>query len=221
MEIKKQILKILLTTSIITLPLNIYAQNDITIDNTFTSEDGFWAPGMVNSKDFNINNNKEEDIIVDKIQISLESSRNWKTDEKLDVSRKEFREFINNTILTLRKGDEVLFENNLRDTLREGIILNEDILIKSQEKQPLNLAVKMNTEMGNDAQSLENIFNIGVSYKVDPGDGVVSPDTDDKLPQTGGIINSTSLIGLGSVSIAVGLFLNRKKNKGDSEHEEE
>ena len=78
------------------------------------------------------------------------------------------------------------------------------------------------------AQALNNVFTIGVAYKMEepiepptkpikPGTGGVS----DKLPQTGGIINGTSLMVLGAVAIGTGFVMNRKsEEKGGGKHNE-
>ena len=65
MKLNKKIIQVLTITSIISLfPISSYADNDITIDQSFTYEDGLWKPGRIESKDFYINNNKENDISI-------------------------------------------------------------------------------------------------------------------------------------------------------------
>ena len=92
------------------------------------------------------------------------------------------------------------------------------------------------------------MFTIGVAYKIKedivpptdqdkPGDGDAVPpndtdnsvdtDTDvdgdrsDKLPQTGGVINSASLIVLGAIAIGTGAMLNKKfEEKEGGKHNE-
>ena len=55
------------------------------------------------------------------------------------------------------------FENLLS---KDGIRLSKDIYIKSNSKELLNMTIDMDLEMNNDAQALNNVFTIGVSYKM-------------------------------------------------------
>ena len=129
-----------------------------------------------------------------------------------------------------------MFEDKFENLLSEdGIKLQKDIDIKSNSKELLNMTIDMDLEMNNDAQALNNVFTIGVAYKMEepikppvkpedtiepptkPGTGGVS----DKLPQTGGIINGTSLMVLGTVAIGTGFVMNRKsEEKGGDKHNE-
>ncbi len=225
-------------TSMISLfPIISYADyGDITIDQSFTYEDGLWKPGRVESKDFYINNNKENDISIDRLYMNLKSSEYWKTGEELDINSNKFKEFAKYSTVTLKHGNNVLFEDKFENLLSEdGIKLQKDIDIKSNSKELLNMTIDMDLEMNNDAQALNNVFTIGVAYKMEepikppvkpedtiepptkPGTGGVS----DKLPQTGGIINGTSLMVLGTVAIGTGFVMNRKsEEKGGDKHNE-
>lgn len=228
-------------TSMISLfPIISYADyGDITIDQSFTYEDGLWKPGRVESKDFYINNNKENDISIDRLYMNLKSSEYWKTGEELDINSNKFKEFAKYSTVTLKHGNNVLFEDKFENLLSEdGIKLQKDIDIKSNSKELLNMTIDMDLEMNNDAQALNNVFTIGVAYKMEepikppvkpenpiepptkpikPGTGGVS----DKLPQTGGIINGTSLMVLGAVAIGTGFVMNRKsEEKGGDKHNE-
>lgn len=251
MKLSKKIIQILTITSIISLfPISSYADyKDITIDQSFTYEDGLWKPGRIESKDFYINNNKQNDISIDRLYMSLKSSEYWKTGEKLDINSKKFKEFAKYSTVTLKHSNDVLFEDKFENLLSEkGIRLSKDIYIKSNSKELLNMTIDMDLEKNNDAQALNNVFTIGIAYKEDssgnsgggdnnkpnvpevednnksdvPGGGnIVPPNTDvngsysNKLPQTGGIINSASLIVLGAVAIGTGTVLNKKSKGGD------
>ena len=231
MKLSKKIIQMLTVTSIISLfPIISYADyGDITIDQSFTYEDGLWKPGRVESKDFYINNNKENDISIDRLYMNLKSSEYWKTGEELDINSNKFKEFAKYSTVTLKHGNNVLFEDKFENLLSEdGIKLQKDIDIKSNSKELLNMTIDMDLEMNNDAQALNNVFTIGVAYKMEepiepptkpikPGTGGVS----DKLPQTGGIINGTSLMVLGAVAIGTGFVMNRKsEEKGGGKHNE-
>lgn len=250
MKLNKRIIQILTMTFMISLfPIKSYADSDITIDQIFTEEQGLWYPGRLESKDFYINNNKENDIQIDRLYMSLKSSKVWKTGEELDINSKQFKELAKNSTVILIHNGEILFKDRLNDLLSEdGILLSNEIDIKANDRELLNMSIDMDLEMDNDAQALDNVFNIGVAYKMDENivppinpdepsnpdgdnptkpDKPVNPGTDvdgsqsGKLPQTGGIINGASLVVLGSVAIGTGFILNKKssKEKGGKHHE--
>ncbi|MGG2468638.1 LPXTG cell wall anchor domain-containing protein [Paraclostridium bifermentans] len=241
MNIGKKIIRILIITSIILMgSKNSYADSSITIDQIFIEEQGTWYPGRLESKDFYINNNKENDISIDRLYMSLKSSEYWKTGEELDINSSKFKEFAKYSTVTLKHNNNVLFKDKFENLLsRDGINLSKDIYIKSNSKELLNMTIDMNLEMNNDAQALDNVFNIGVSYKMDENTTPpINPDINNpkdpdkpgtdldgsqsgKLPQTGGIINGASLVVLGSLAIGTGFILNKKssKEKGGKHHE--
>ena len=228
MKINKKIIQTFIISSILFIaPINIFADTnkDISIDHIFTNEDGLWYPGRIESKDFAIGNNREEKIVVDRLSIELKSIKDIRNDIFLDKSSKEFKELSKNSIVKLTYEGNILFEAGLDEIIsKNNIVLSREISIKPNEKAVLNMTIDMLEEMNNDAQGLENIFNIGVSYKVDDSEiklpidstNTVKPDTDlngvNKLPQTGGVINSVSLIAIGSLAIGVGVALNKKSS---------
>lgn len=244
-KLSKKIIQVLTITSIISsFPISSHANTDITIDQSFTYEDGLWKPGRVESKEFYINNNKENDISIDRLYMSLKSSEYWKTGEELDINSSKFKEFAKYSTVTLKHNNNVLFKDKFENLLsKDGINLSKDIYIRSNSKELLNMTIDMDLDMNNDAQSLNNVFTIGVGYKMDEDttppinpDEPSNPDIDNptdpdrpnrpvnpgtdvdgsqsgKLPQTGGIINGASLIVLGSVAIGTGVVLNKKSSK--------
>lgn len=241
MNIGKKIIRILIITSIILMgSKNSYADSSITTDQIFIEEQGTWYPGRLESKDFYINNNKENDISIDRLYMSLKSSEYWKTGEELDINSSKLKEFAKYSTVTLKHNNNVLFKDKFENLLsKDGINLSKDIYIKSNSKELLNMTIDMNLEMNNDAQALDNVFNIGVSYKMDENTTPpINPDINNpkdpdkpgtdvdgsqsgKLPQTGGIINGASLVVLGSVAMGTGFILNKKssKEKGGKHHE--
>ena len=251
MKLSKKILQILTIISIMPLfSINAYANDkEVTIDEVFHYEaGGLWHPGRVESKDFYINNHKENDISIDRLYISLKSSEYWKTGEKLDINSKQFKEFAKYSTVALKHDNEILFEDTFENLLsKDGIRLSKDIYIKSNSKELLNMTIDMDLEMNNDAQALNNVFTIGVAYKMQenivqpsnpnkPGDEDLAPPNDSdnsldintdadgdisgKLPQTGGIINSASLMLLGAVAIGTGVVLNKKYKVEGGKHNE-
>ncbi|WP_455537591.1 LPXTG cell wall anchor domain-containing protein [Terrisporobacter sp.] len=236
-KVSRRIIQILTIISVISMfPVCAYAEQDITIDQSFTYEDGLWKPGRVESKEFYINNNKENDISIDRLYMSLKSSEYWKTGEKLDDNSIKFKEFAKYSTVTLKHNDTVLFKDKFENLLSEdGINLTKDLFIKANSKELLNMTIDMDLEMNNDAQALNNEFIIGIAYKMDERsnesverDEPINPDNSvnpneevDKLPQTGGIINSASLVVLGAITIGTGFLLNKKSNKeGGDKHDE-
>ncbi|CEO31869.1 LPXTG cell wall anchor domain-containing protein [Paraclostridium sordellii] len=170
MKLNKKIIQLLTIMSLFSVThINSYANtSDITIDSTFTYEDGLWQPGRVESKSFYINNNKESDIKIDRLYMSLKSSKSWKTGEELDTGSKQFKELAKNSIVTLTHDGKVLFKDKLKDLLLvDGIVLSNELNIKANDKELLNMTIDMDLEMNNDAQALDNVFNIGVAYKMD------------------------------------------------------
>ncbi len=251
-KISKKIIQVLTITSIVSIfPIASYANNnDITIDQSFTYEDGLWKPGRIESKDFYINNNKENDISIDRLYMNLKSSEYWKTGEKIDINSVKFKEFAKHSIVTLKHGNNILFKDKFENLLsKDGINLLKEIYIRSNSKELLNMTIDMDLDMNNDAQALNNVFTIGIAYKMDEDttppvnpDEPSNPDIDnpiipdkpnkpvtdvdgsqsDKLPQTGGIINGASLVVLGTVAIGTGFVLNKKasQEKGGDKHDE-
>lgn len=252
-KLSKKIIQVLTITSIISaFPISSHANTDITIDQSFTYEDGLWKPGRVESKDFYINNNKENDIRIDRLYMSLKSSEYWKTGEEVDINSSKFKEFAKYSTVILKHNNNVLFKDKFENLLsKDGINLSKDIYIKSNSKELLNMTIDMDLDMNNDAQALNNVFTIGVAYKMDEDnvpptnpDEPSNPDIDkptypdkpnkpvnpgididgsqsDKLPQTGGIINSAILVALGTVAIGTGFLLNKKSSReeGGKHHE--
>ena len=194
--------------------------NDITIDKTFTCEDGPWMSGRLESKDFYIHNNKESDIRVDRLYITLKSSEYYKTGEKVDIYSRKFKEFAEHTNFLLKHGKDILFEDKLKNILtKDGIKLNKDIYIKSNSKELLNMTIDMDLEMNNDAQALNNVFTIAVAYKIN--DNKIQSGNEEELiyteydntPQTGDYINLYTLTGICIFAMSLCFILNKSSRK--------
>ena len=214
-KLNKNALKIISIILIISLfPITSYGNTKpITIEQSFTYEDGYWKPGRIESKSLYINNNKSNNISIDRLYFDLKSSQNWKTGEKLYINSNQFKEFAKHSTVTLKHGNYVLFRDRFNNLISKNvIILSKNINISPNDRVLLNMTIDMDLDMNNDAQALNNLFTIGVSYTQDG-------TNTNNLPQTGGIINSTSLITLGFVAIVTGVVLNKKSKEGD-EHSE-
>lgn len=249
MKLNKKIIQILIISAILFInPINAYADsnNDISIDSIFGKEEGLWYPGRIESKDFAIENNREKNILIDRLSIELKLVKDLKNNIFLDIESKQFKELSKNTIVRVNYEDTMLFEERLDELIsKKDIVLSKGININPNDKEVLNMTIDILEEMNDDAQDLENIFNIGASYKVDDTivekpitpDKPINPEPDipskpetnldgdlnlsNKLPQTGGMINSASLVVLGTIALGTGLVLNKKssKEKGDKKYE--
>lgn len=207
----------------------------VEIQQVFTEADGQWYPGRIQSNDFSIKNNRSKGIKVDRLSIKLTSSRNYKTGKVLNEDSSEFKEISQNSIVTLKQGDKVLFEKNMSQLLEEEWTpLDEMISISPNSDTVLNMTIDIGKEeVTNNAQAIESIFSISLTYKEDDDvvnpeideedkEDVVKPDKDnEKLPQTGGIINSVTLTFLGAVAIGTGLVIENKSSsrKGGKDNE--
>ena len=235
---KKNIIKLMSLTAIMTMcsaiPVNAN-ENSVEIQPVFTDEDLQWYPGIIQSNDFSIKNNRSKGIKVDRLSIKLTSSKNYKTGVILNQDSSEFKEISENSMVKLKYGDKLLFEKSMNQLLEEDWTpLNEMISIEPNSYVDLNMTIDMGKEeITNNAQAIESIFSISLTYKDD--DTALKPDIDEdnkedlvkpdedkgKLPQTGGIINSTTLTVLGAIAIGTGLVIEKKSSstKGGKDYE--
>lgn len=226
-----------LMTMCFAIPINADENTKpVEIHQVFTDADGQWYPGRIQSNDFSVTNNRTKGIKVDRLSIKLTSARNYNTGEILNQDSSEFKEIVENSTVTLKNGNTVLFEKNMNQLLEEEwTTLNEIISIQSNSDANLSMTIDMGKEeITNNAQAIESIFSIALTYKDDEDtpvisdtdeddkDVIVKPGTNDgKLPQTGGMINSATLTFLGAVAIGTGLVINKKSSsrKGGKDDE--
>ena len=114
----KKIQILVVAIIILFTPSNIYASNmeDILIDQISTQEEGVWYPERVESKDFYIINNKENNIIIEKLYIQLESCKNLKKNQLLDIGSRQFKELSTNSTVKLYYKDKLLFQDKYEAT---------------------------------------------------------------------------------------------------------
>lgn len=238
-KIKETVKSGMVILIMMTLATKSYAEidsEDIAIYPILTKKQELWYPGKIESKDFYIINNKEDNIIIDKLYMQLGLSKNLITNEILDIKREQFLEIAEHSTVKMTYKDKLVFESELNELIHEkGFVLSEEISIKPNEKELLSMTIEMTEEMAeqmnNNSQAIENIFNIGVSYKVDT-DTDVGESTDvensgsgennfDKLPQTGGLVNSVSLLVLGTIAVGIGMILNKKTSNNEGGKQDE
>lgn len=233
----KNIIKTIALSAIMCASLTVssYAEDSkktVEIAPVFTEQDGQWYPGRIQSNDFAISNNGDKVINIEKLFIGLTSCRNYITEKVLDANSKEFKATAENSIVTLRYKENILFEKTLQELISDdGVALDEKILLNPNSNVKLNMTIDMDgDEITNNAQAIESVFSIGLNYKVDD-DKVVNPDdtvkptpnpdnntnngaggSTGKLPQTGGLINSTSLTLLGLAAVGSGLLIGKKSS---------
>lgn len=237
---KKNIRKLMSLTAIMTMcsviPINANENvKPVEIQPVFTDSDMQWYPGIIQSNDFSIKNNRSQGIKVDRLSIKLTSSKNYKTGVILSQDSSEFKEISENSMVKLKYGDKLLFEKSMDQLLEEEWTpLNEIISIEPNSYVDLNMTIDMGKEeITNNAQAIKSIFSISLTYKDDDTslkpdidednkEDLVKPDEDKgKLPQTGGIINSTTLTVLGAIAIGTGLVIEKKSSstKGGKDYE--
>lgn len=244
-KIKETVKSGMVILIMMTLATKSYAEidsEDIVIYPILTKKQELWYPGKIESKDFYIINNKEDNIIIDKLYMQLESSKYLRKNEILDIKREQYLEICDHSTVKITYKDKLVLESELNELIHEkGFVLSEEISIKPNDKELLNMTIEMTEEMAeqmnNNSQAIENIFNIGVSYKVDT-DTDIDIDTDvgestdvensgrgennfDKLPQTGGLVNSVSLLVLGTIAVGIGMILNKKTSNNEGGKQDE
>lgn len=228
MKYKNIVITIITMCTICLTTINIVAsEKAVIIESIFNDNDGIWHPGRSESKGFYIINNNNYDISIDRLYIKLNRLTHLELNKELDKKSINFKELGNGTDIKLTYKDKELFNDKLVNILdKDSIKLPQYINIKSKQKQLLNMSIKIDKNLKNEAQSLEGIFNIGVRYRADDMESTHkinlqslknhSHKFNDKfyeLPQTGGIINSMTLSLIGIILIAIGIFLNKKLSK--------
>lgn len=238
-KIKETVKSGMVILIMMTLATKSYAEidsEDIVIYPILTKKQELWYPGKIESKDFYIINNKEDNIIIDKLYMQLDSSKCLRKNEILDIKREKYLEISEHSTVKITYKDKLVLESELNELIHEkGFVLSEEISIKPNEKELLSMTIEMTEEMAeqmdNNSQAIENIINIGVSYKVDTDIGIgESTDVETggieennfiKLPQTGGLVNSISLLVLGIITVGIGMILNKKtSNNEGGKHDE-
>ena len=159
----------------------------VNISPIFTKNDGHWYPGRIQSNNFEMSNNGSRAIRVDKLIIDLTSCKNYKTDKVIDKGSSEFRKIAQNSTVTLKSGNKVLFEKTIASLLDEsGALLNETIRIGAKSSVNLNMSISMNgEEIGNESQAIQSIFSVGVNYREESsgGDGSGESGSEDTEPE--------------------------------------
>ena len=191
-----------------------------------------YKPGSYENIRFTIQNNSDKSMTVKKIYFID------KYKEREINLGKSYEEMDKYTKITIKEvgNDENQVSANLNEIIGEnnGVNLVKSVNIKSNDQKEFTLNIDMDEDMNNDAQGISRIFSLGVTYNMEqtikpPTDiedsndesGSDSYDDKDKLPQTGGIINSASLVVLGAIAIGTGIVLNKKSEaKGGDKYNE-
>ncbi|SHI08873.1 anchor [Clostridium collagenovorans DSM 3089] len=198
---------------------SVYAKstNDIFITETYTSNDGYWYPGRSESKTFSILNNMEQNILINRLYLNLNSCANYSTNEFLSIKSKEFKEISKNCNVTLMKDNNKLLSTTLCDLLsNDGVILDEKLSLSSKDSQELTLLIDFNSEMNNNAQGLELDLSIALAYEENTAaigsgnstNGSINKGSTNTLPQTGSSVDRYLIfLAIGLVSAVSGLAL--------------
>lgn len=250
MKLIKRILTILSISSIICINfiLPVFADKKINEDiliQIYDKQDLLYQPGAYEKVGFTIENKTDKDMSIKKIYFMEKSRVNG-----INMGKAFEEMAKHTTIIIEEQGNEDnKVSSNLNNILGEnnGINLPQFVGISPNEKKDFILTVDMDEAMNNDAQGISRVFSLGVIYNLDSNGGVINPDepsnpdTDnptkpdkpeidnvddnldnstDRLPQTGGIINSTSLTLLGMAVVGLGIVLDKKSsNKGGKSDE--
>ena len=122
---------------------------DIVIYPILTKKQELWYPGKIESKDFYIINNKEDNIIIDKLYMQLGLSKCLRKNETLDIKREQYLEISEHSTVKITYKDKIVLESELNELIHEkGFVLSEEISIKPNDKELLNMTIEMTEEMG-------------------------------------------------------------------------
>ena len=244
-NIKNRIKTIALSSVIISsLSFPIYADtNDIGVKPVFTLEDGIWYPGHELSKPFVIYNNKSKNIRVNKIKLDIDRIYD---EYGFALTSEEFKQVLQHSKVVLKYKDKELYNGSLYTLVEKGVVISPSIKVYRNSEKTLDMSISMDEKyITNASQGLTGEFNIAISYNYESsGGGIIDPeepdtegpenpdienpniekpDTDvdgEELPQTGGMINSYTLTGLGLLAAGVGIALDRKSSEKGGKKDE-
>lgn len=187
----------LLCTSIGSHSVYAKSNNDIFITETYTSQDGYWYPGRSESKTLSMFNNMDKNILINRLYFNLNSCTNYTTNESLPITSKEFKELSENCNVTLVKDNNRLLSTKLCDLLnKDGVVLSEKLPLNSNESKELTLLIDFNSEMNNDAQSLELDLSAALAYEENTE--IISPGNDNNQSNNSMTNNTNSSVNKGS-----------------------
>lgn len=171
----------------------------------FSDNDGFWYPGRTLEKQFVVKNGNSKEIKFEKITVNVNSVSNFVLSKIFNPDEEIYKKFLKNLKVTVKQGENTLFEGTFQDFNKEGVLLNDPIRIGSNSEKELSLKIYFEEEAGNIFQNLRNLFNLNIQYILEDGTAVIGDVT--HLPQTGGFLNLVTLTTIGLLFTGIGFMI--------------
>jgi LPXTG-motif cell wall-anchored protein len=90
-------------------------------------------------------------------------------------------------------------------------MINDDVIILSGENKKLNMTININENLGNEAQDVYKNLKFLINYSNLNRYTNKNDRTNKNLPETGSEINSSLLLGIGSLLLVEGIFILKRK----------
>lgn len=168
----------------------------------FNERDGLWYPGRSEIKDFYVENNKNEELEIEKFNVDEISLISSIDNKEIYKDSQVYEEYFKYTTLSVYLDGKMIKEDTLQNILAEnGILIDEKIIVKQKSSRNMQLGISIASDSGNNVQDLINKFNLGITYRINDSKVVTS------MPQTGSRISITALFYFGIAFIGIGIFL--------------
>lgn len=173
-------------------------------ESIFNKEkDGLWAAGDTKTNSFIVYNNSSNDIKLK--MITFENNINYEGNDDKNILVK------NSSIKITDESGKVLYTGSLKNLFNKYEMINDEVIILSGENKKLNMTININENLGNEAQNVYEDLKFLINYSnlnryTDKNGG-----TNKNLPKTGGEINSSLLLGIGSLLLVKGIFILKRK----------
>ena len=178
-------------------------------EGIFNENDGLWYPGRQEVRSFYIENDRNEDLEIDKFNIDIVSLINLSSKQNIIAESDVYKDFLKNAMISIGTEDKMIESRSFQEVLNSnGIVLDEKIKVNSKTKKNMRLMLSIAPSGENNLQDLINRFNLGINYRVIDDNGV------QVIPKTGSNVNSKILISFAIFLISIGSFfilLTRKK----------
>ncbi len=217
MLFKKLLNSVCLALVIVSLSKNIYEtkayslQDGVVLEvvgegyeGIFNEEkDGLWAPGDTKTNSFIVYNNSSNDIKLE--MITFENNINYEGNDDKNILVK------NSSIKITDENGKVLYTGSLENLFNKYEMINDDVIILSGENKKLNMTININENLGNEAQDVYENLKFLINYSNLNRYTNKNDRTNKNLPETGSEINSSLLLGIGSLLLVEGIFILKRK----------
>ncbi|MDZ7543160.1 LPXTG cell wall anchor domain-containing protein, partial [Clostridium perfringens] len=161
-------------------------------------KDGLWAPGDTKTNSFIVYNNSSNDIKLE--IITFENNINYEGNDDKNILVK------NSSIKITDENGKVLYTGSLENLFNKYEMINDDVIILSGENKKLNMTININENLGNEAQDVYENLKFLINYSNLNRYTNKNGGTNKNLPKTGSEINSSLLLGIGSLLLVEGIF---------------